>query len=111
MIEAKTAKQRRKASQPAEIVKPRPGPELMKSVKRLQRQAPLLAFQGLSELSVRLRQLTGRDVIDLNRVMEVAHFVYLSLIHISEPTRLGMISYAVFCLKKKKKKKMKKKTT
>src|SRR5665648_1190992 len=27
----------------------------------------------------------------------------LSLIHISEPTRLGMISYAVFCLKTKKK--------
>src|SRR5428012_21395 len=26
---------------------------------------------------------------------------WLSLIHISEPTRLGMISYAVFCLKKK----------
>src|SRR5450759_925313 len=25
----------------------------------------------------------------------------LSLIHISEPTRLGMLSYAVFCLKKK----------
>src|SRR5665648_1215242 len=31
----------------------------------------------------------------------------LSLIHISEPTRLGMISYAVFCLKKKKKTKIK----
>src|SRR5665648_85804 len=29
--------------------------------------------------------------------------IRLSLIHISEPTRLGMISYAVFCLKKKKK--------
>src|SRR5450759_573303 len=29
-------------------------------------------------------------------------FLCLSLIHISEPTRLGMISYAVFCLKKKK---------
>eukprot|EP00658_Telonema_sp_P-2_P072339 TRINITY_DN61490_c0_g1_i1.p1 TRINITY_DN61490_c0_g1~~TRINITY_DN61490_c0_g1_i1.p1 ORF type:complete len:215 (+),score=60.63 TRINITY_DN61490_c0_g1_i1:95-739(+) len=28
---------------------------------------------------------------------------YLSLIHISEPTRLLSISYAVFCLKKKKK--------
>ena len=27
----------------------------------------------------------------------------LSLIHISQPTRLGMISYAVFFLKKKKK--------
>src|SRR5665648_165554 len=34
----------------------------------------------------------------------------LSLIHISEPTRLGMISYAVFCLKKKKKKKYNEKT-
>ena len=34
-----------------------------------------------------------------------AHYhqvMFLSLIHISEPTRLGMISYAVFCLKKKK---------
>src|SRR5450756_1195194 len=30
---------------------------------------------------------------------------HLSLIHISEPTRLGMISYAVFCLKKKNVKK------
>src|SRR5450756_3073051 len=30
----------------------------------------------------------------------------LSLIHISEPTRLGMISYAVFCLKKKEKTKI-----
>ena len=29
---------------------------------------------------------------------------YLSLIHISEPTRQAEISYAVFCLKKKKKK-------
>src|SRR5450756_2797818 len=36
--------------------------------------------------------------------MELFKFVhFLSLIHISEPTRLGMISYAVFCLKKKKK--------
>src|SRR5450756_2820887 len=35
--------------------------------------------------------------------------IYLSLIHISEPTRLGMISYAVFCLKKKKQKRKKNK--
>ena len=35
------------------------------------------------------------------------HFALLSLIHISEPTRLGMISYAVFCLKKKNKKDIK----
>ena len=31
--------------------------------------------------------------------------IELSLIHISEPTRLLSISYAVFCLKKKNKKK------
>eukprot|EP00658_Telonema_sp_P-2_P068555 TRINITY_DN5748_c0_g1_i7.p2 TRINITY_DN5748_c0_g1~~TRINITY_DN5748_c0_g1_i7.p2 ORF type:complete len:131 (-),score=35.29 TRINITY_DN5748_c0_g1_i7:35-427(-) len=35
----------------------------------------------------------------------------LSLIHISEPTRLLSISYAVFCLKKKKKKTKKTKQT
>src|SRR5450756_2990362 len=32
--------------------------------------------------------------------LEAARTKLLSLIHISEPTRLGMISYAVFCLKK-----------
>ena len=34
---------------------------------------------------------------------------WLSLIHISEPTRQAEISYAVFCLKKKKKSKQKQK--
>ena len=43
-------------------------------------------------------------------VLAIGTVVDLSLIHISEPTRLGMISYAVFCLKKKNTKK-KKKTT
>src|SRR5450756_4430 len=36
-----------------------------------------------------------------NRSHEHPVRLCLSLIHISEPTRLGMISYAVFCLKKK----------
>src|SRR5450756_2774382 len=49
----------------------------------------LVALPGLVDLHTHLRE-PGRE---------------LSLIHISEPTRLGMISYAVFCLKKKKKKK------
>ena len=41
---------------------------------------------------------------DLKPVLNDMEFVMdLSLIHISEPTRLGMISYAVFCLKKKNK--------
>jgi 1-acyl-sn-glycerol-3-phosphate acyltransferase len=76
MIQAKTPKQRRKNSKPAEIVTPQARPRLASAVKRIQRQAPMVAFQGLNELSVRLRQLTGRDVIDLNRVMEFAQFMY-----------------------------------
>ena len=44
---------------------------------------------------------TGEQMLLANLTLEVAQL--LSLIHISEPTRLGMISYAVFCLKKKKK--------
>src|SRR5450756_3214620 len=39
-----------------------------------------------------------------DKLVHACSYVYLSLIHISEPTRLGMISYAVFCLKKKKNK-------
>src|SRR5678816_4508689 len=34
---------------------------------------------------------------------QATDYQHLSLIHISEPTRLLSISYAVFCLKKKKK--------
>eukprot|EP00658_Telonema_sp_P-2_P009301 TRINITY_DN13489_c0_g1_i1.p1 TRINITY_DN13489_c0_g1~~TRINITY_DN13489_c0_g1_i1.p1 ORF type:complete len:120 (+),score=22.18 TRINITY_DN13489_c0_g1_i1:177-536(+) len=37
-------------------------------------------------------------------IVTVVTALELSLIHISEPTRLLSISYAVFCLKKKKKK-------
>src|SRR5260370_12053307 len=76
MIQAKTPKQRRKESKPAEIVQAKPRPRLAKSVKRLQRQAPLLAVQGLSKLSARLRQGTGREIIDMNRVMEFVQFLY-----------------------------------
>src|SRR5450756_1455757 len=46
-----------------------------------------------------------QHAVDLTEVTSVCHRhtaagLELSLIHISEPTRLGMISYAVFCLKK-----------
>src|SRR5660398_305554 len=40
-----------------------------------------------------------------NTLAKKVTVLYLSLIHISEPTRLRRISYAVFCLKKKKKNK------
>src|SRR5450756_3056822 len=55
-------------------------------------------------------ELGFRHIDPMDDWIPVAHlddakyrmFKHLSLIHISEPTRLGMISYAVFCLKKKK---------
>src|SRR5450756_2860996 len=46
--------------------------------------------------SARRRRVGGRAEM-CGTALQRAH---LSLIHISEPTRLGMISYAVFCLKK-----------
>ena len=49
---------------------------LPKPIRRLQRQAPMYALQGLSAVSTRLRDLTGREVIDLNRLMEMVRFVY-----------------------------------
>eukprot|EP00658_Telonema_sp_P-2_P056354 TRINITY_DN44814_c0_g1_i2.p1 TRINITY_DN44814_c0_g1~~TRINITY_DN44814_c0_g1_i2.p1 ORF type:complete len:155 (-),score=39.26 TRINITY_DN44814_c0_g1_i2:41-505(-) len=53
-------------------------------------------------------EIYGRE-FDPQRIEEydtchMSELYHLSLIHISEPTRLLSISYAVFCLKKKKKK-------
>src|SRR5450756_333375 len=45
----------------------------------------------------------GNSIIATEFVAKSAadgYTLLVSLIHISEPTRLGMISYAVFCLKK-----------
>src|SRR5665648_709935 len=44
---------------------------------------------------------SGSRMVFTVAVDDVDAMCALSLIHISEPTRLGMISYAVFCLKKK----------
>jgi 1-acyl-sn-glycerol-3-phosphate acyltransferase len=71
-----TPRERRRRSQKAEIVAPREGWRLPKPIRRLQRNAPLYAIQGLSSLSTRVRELTGRDLIDMNRIMEVVQFVY-----------------------------------
>src|SRR5665648_1178764 len=49
-----------------------------------------------------LRMIIRPLVGEMDRNQRQKYILNLSLIHISEPTRLGMISYAVFCLKKKK---------
>ena len=56
------------------------------------------------------KELAPRDIVaraiqkEIQKQQEKYVALDLSLIHISEPTRLLSISYAVFCLKKKKKK-------
>ena len=75
-LDKSTPAQRRRGSKKAEIVRPPQGFQLPKPIRRLQRQAPLLALQAAGELSTRLKQLTGRDVIDLNKIMEAVQFLY-----------------------------------
>src|SRR4029077_5952931 len=62
----------------AKVVSPPANPRLHmpKQIRQLQRQAPMYAMQGLSELSTHLGEMTGREVIDMNRLMEVAQFLY-----------------------------------
>src|SRR5450756_369671 len=56
-----------------------------------------VVLRAISEFSVETDQLHN----DSTSISVHGAYSGLSLIHISEPTRLGMISYAVFCLKKK----------
>jgi len=76
LIVQEAREERRRTSKKAEIVAPRQGFRLPRPIRRLQRQAPTIALRAVGELSTRLRDITGRDVIDLNRLMEVAQFVY-----------------------------------
>ena len=77
MIAETTPRQRRRTSRKAEILAPPPqGFRLPKPIRRLQRQAPVYLLQTLSGLSTRLREITGREVLDMNRIMEVVQFIY-----------------------------------
>src|SRR5665648_1193844 len=64
---------------------------------------PLEIKRWLDEEEPKKGTMLCSECEKLNIAMQLLKGLSLSLIHISEPTRLGMISYAVFCLKKKKK--------
>ena len=55
----------------------RPRVELSAAVRKLQREAPVLAMEGLGRLATVLRDLTGRDVVDIAAMMAVVRFLYL----------------------------------
>ena len=63
-------------------------------------QATLL--RQLRNYGIALAALLMASQIRLETYLRWSPVFYLSLIHISEPTRRRGISYAVFCLKKKK---------
>ena len=75
-IYTETPRQRRRNAREAKVVAPRPGLRMSRAMRRLQRDAPMYAIQGLSELSARLRETTGREIIDMNRVMGLVQFAY-----------------------------------
>src|SRR5258706_1133549 len=68
----------RRRSRNAKVVSPPAAARLRvpKPIRRLQREAPMYAMQGINELSTRLREMTGRDVIDMNRLMGIVQFLY-----------------------------------
>jgi 1-acyl-sn-glycerol-3-phosphate acyltransferase len=76
LIAETTRQERRRSSKKAEIVAPRQGFQVPKPVRRLQRRAPMYALQAVNKLSTRLREVTGREMIDMNRIMEVVQFIY-----------------------------------
>ena len=55
----------------------------------------------LSQLFQKVLEKNGYQVKSASDGAQALEVLDLSLIHISEPTRLRRISYAVFCLKKK----------
>src|SRR5450756_2148137 len=78
------------------------------SLQGLKRHTPFTIPLGASDLgsaetatALNLDTACASSHCTLDDLLHRA-LIGLSLIHISEPTRLGMISYAVFCLKKKK---------
>ena len=77
------------------------------------RQIELIALDTSltdAERKAKLEQMADNEVRkaqELNKLESEEKELFLSLIHISEPTRQAEISYAVFCLKKKKQKKEK----
>ncbi len=62
--------------------------------------------EPMEELTIVVPEEFSGKAIELatqrkGEIKSIDTLVVLSLIHISEPTRLALISYAVFCLKKK----------
>ncbi|WP_267462454.1 lyase family protein, partial [Campylobacter coli] len=82
--------------------------DLAKAMEHLKKAYERKAEEFKDVLKMGRTQLQDAVPMTLGREFKtfavmIGEDIQLSLIHISEPTRLLSISYAVFCLKKKKK--------
>src|SRR5665647_3846025 len=59
-----------------------------------------LEVKPLESEALEITNVELSEILDIQAVKPLMEDLYLSLIHISEPTRRTPISYAVFCLKK-----------
>ena len=73
--------------------------DILEEIESKDRKLLELSKQGTASDIRQQIEETGQDKALLDKLLKQ---YYLSLIHISEPTRRTPISYAVFCLKKKK---------
>eukprot|EP00658_Telonema_sp_P-2_P016056 TRINITY_DN16220_c0_g1_i6.p1 TRINITY_DN16220_c0_g1~~TRINITY_DN16220_c0_g1_i6.p1 ORF type:complete len:314 (+),score=94.41 TRINITY_DN16220_c0_g1_i6:120-1061(+) len=76
-------------------------PAVVEVLCRNMARTDLCNTHGMNSRDIAEACVAGR--MGSSRTVELERYEKLSLIHISEPTRLLSISYAVFCLKKKKK--------
>src|SRR5450759_5722134 len=72
--------------------------ELEEVLKTLQTNIIVVGCGGAGSNTVTRMMEEGIEGAELIAINTDAQHLRLSLIHISEPTRLGMSSYAVFCL-------------
>src|SRR5659263_81689 len=91
-ITAATTINKSTASQPPPPIPPQPFIMAMHHPSAPSRSGPRMAYAHLAGSH---SDAGGRSV---HRVVGSERIQPLSLIHLSEPTRLGMCSYAVFCL-------------
>ena len=69
-------------------------------LKDARERAHELLAQAEKAAHQRVEESKAQAKAEADRIAASAKAQLLSLIHISEPTRLALISYAVFCLKK-----------
>ena len=76
LLYSEVALEVRQRSGPGKAPGRRPRVPVPGVIKNLQSEAPAMALEALGAIALRLRDLTGRDVIDLATMMQIVQFIY-----------------------------------